>query len=104
MPDLLNLNSAITRVENEALPAAAKLINDSLAQAANLLDAALQKQDAVLGDAITVLDGSANRVVDKVVGELAAWRELLERGFSGTINGNIPFSISANQTTKDKTQ
>lgn len=81
--DALSLQPAITKIDNETLPGAAKLANDILANAASLLDATLARQDAVLGDAISVLDGSANRLLDKAIEELAAWRTQATRAIDG---------------------
>ncbi len=48
MPDLLNLDKAITKIDNETLPDAARLANDVIANAGSVLNAAINNGAVLL--------------------------------------------------------
>ncbi len=83
------LKDSIRQVDEETLPAAAKLANGVIVSAASLLDGMLNSLEACVADAITQTDASAGRLVDRLETILSPVRTIVDQGLvlEGTIGG-----------------
>jgi hypothetical protein len=57
------LKGTVDQIDSQTLPAAATLANGVISNAAKLLDGTLTNAEACLGDAITQMDGVADRKI-----------------------------------------
>ncbi len=83
------LKDTVKQIDEETLPAAAKLANGVLTNAAGLLDGLLGNAEACVADAITQTDASAGRLVDRLETILSPVRTIVDQGLvlEGTIGG-----------------
>ncbi len=86
----------VKEIESTALPHAAQLANDIIANAAVLLTGSITALD---GFRILLTQDLATKFVEPILAESREWRGILERGLHGTVNGNIPFEIQSKTKT-----
>src|SRR6185312_15825214 len=87
----------VQKIDSETLPHVAQIINDTLQQAAVMLSGTL---NGIEGERVLAMNGLKDDVIAPLLEESKAWRRLIENGFEGTVNGNIPFTIQGKAQAK----
>ena len=89
------LSGSIKQIDSETLPQAAALANGIVSNAASLIDGMLTNAEACIADAITDLDGMADRKLAALEKILLPINQIVGGGLrlTGTIGG-IPIDLA----------
>lgn len=82
---------AVDEINSETLPHVAKIISDTLIQAAVITNGLLT---GIEGERILAMDG-LGKITEPILQRVDRILDMLNGGFEGTLNGNIPFTTKA---------